>query len=120
MSLQGSLAIDRMCFLVGVSRAGFYRYLRAEDPLQEEMNVRSEVQRIVLEHDGRYGYRRITAELRRLGMALNHKRVAPLRKSDQQQELPQLVERLSELRRETKETEALLNRYKIFESGQND
>ncbi len=32
MSLQGSLAIERMCFLVGVSRARFYRYLRVEDP----------------------------------------------------------------------------------------
>jgi hypothetical protein len=28
MLLQGGLAIDRMCFLAGVSRAGFYRYLR--------------------------------------------------------------------------------------------
>jgi hypothetical protein len=37
MSLQGGLPIERMCFLVGVSRAGFYRYLRAEDPWQEEM-----------------------------------------------------------------------------------
>ena len=56
MSLQGNLAIERMCFLAAISRAGFYRYLRAEDPWQEEMNVRSEVQRIVLEHHGRYGY----------------------------------------------------------------
>jgi hypothetical protein len=39
MSLQGGLAIDRMCFLAGVSRAGFYRHLRAEDPWQEEMDV---------------------------------------------------------------------------------
>jgi putative transposase len=78
MSLQGSLAIERMCFLAGVSRAGFYRYLRTEDPWQEEMDVRFEVQRIVLEHHGRYGYRRITAELRRQGMPVNHKRVARL------------------------------------------
>lgn len=54
-SLQGSLAIERMRFLPGVSRAGFYRYLRAEDPWQEEMGVRSDVQRIVLEHHGCYG-----------------------------------------------------------------
>ena len=78
MPLQGSLTIERMCFLAGVSRAGFYRYLRTEDLWQEEMDVRSEVQRIVLEHNGRYGYRRITAELRRQGMPVNHKRVARL------------------------------------------
>jgi hypothetical protein len=32
MSLQGGLGIERMCPLVGVSRAGFYRYLRANQP----------------------------------------------------------------------------------------
>jgi putative transposase len=82
MLLQGGLAIDRMCFLGGVSRAGFYRYLRAQDPCEEEMAVRSEVQRIELEHQGRYGYRRITAELRRQGMPVNHKRVARLMRED--------------------------------------
>jgi len=46
------------------------------------MAVRSEVQRIALEHQGRYGYRRITAELRRQGMAVNHKRVARLMRED--------------------------------------
>jgi hypothetical protein len=50
MLLQGGLAIERMCFVAGVSRAGFYRHLRAQDPWQEEMAVRSEVQRIALEH----------------------------------------------------------------------
>ena len=82
MSLQGGLAVERMCFLAGVSRAGFYRYLRAEDPWQEETDVRSEVQRVVLEHHGRYGYRRITAELRRRGMPVNHKRVARILRED--------------------------------------
>jgi putative transposase len=80
MSLQGGLAIERMCFLAGVSRAGFYRYLGIEDPWQEEMDVRSEVQRIALEHRGRYGYRRVTAELQ--GMSVNHKRVARLLRED--------------------------------------
>jgi putative transposase len=82
MSLQGGLAIERMCLLAGISRAGFYRHLRAQDPWEEEMAIRSEVQRIALEHQGRYGYRRITAELRRQGMAVNHKRVARLMRED--------------------------------------
>jgi putative transposase len=82
MSLQGGLAIDRMCFLAGVSRASFYRTYALEDPWEEEMDVRSEVQRIVLEHHGRYDYRRITAELRRQGMPVNHKRVARLLRED--------------------------------------
>lgn len=82
MSLRGGLGVERMCFLAGVSRAGFYRYLRIQDSSQEEMAVRSEVHRIALEHHGRYGYRRITAELRRQGMQVNHKRVARLMRED--------------------------------------
>jgi transposase InsO family protein len=82
MSLQGGLSIERMCLLVGVSRARFYRYLRAQDPWDEEMGVRSEIQRIALEHQGRYGYRRVTAELRRRGILANHKRVARLMRED--------------------------------------
>jgi len=82
MSLQGGLGIERMCQLVGLSRSGFYRYLRVEDPWDEEMGVRSEIQRIDLEHQGRYGYRRMTAELRRRGMLVNHKRVARLMSED--------------------------------------
>ena len=58
MSLQGSLGIERMCHLAGVSRAGFYRHLRASDNYEEEMHVQSEIQRITLEHRWRYGYRR--------------------------------------------------------------
>jgi transposase InsO family protein len=41
------------------------------------------VQQIVLEHRRRYGYRRVTAELRRRGMAVNHKRVVRLMREDQ-------------------------------------
>ena len=42
--------------------------------------------------------------------------IQALRKSARQQELPQLVRRLSELRQETRDNEALQNRYKIFET----
>ena len=82
MLLQGGLGIERMCLLVGVSRAGFYRYLRTQDTWDEEMQVRSEIQRIALAHRGRYGYRRMTAELRRRGMLVNHKRIARIMRED--------------------------------------
>jgi len=82
VSLQGSLGIERMCHLAGVSRAGFYRHLRASDNHEEEMHVQSEIQRITLEHRGQYGYRRMTAELLRRGMLVNHKRVARVMHDD--------------------------------------
>jgi len=82
MSLQGSLSIERMCQLAQVSRAGFYRSLQERLPVEEEMEVRSTIQQIVLEHRRRYGYRRVTAELRRRGLLVNHKRVARLMRED--------------------------------------
>lgn len=47
------------------------------------MAVRAAIQQIVLEHRRRYGYRRVTAELRRRGLVVNHKRVARLMQEDQ-------------------------------------
>jgi putative transposase len=71
-----------MCQLAQVSRAGFYRSLQAHQPVEEEMAVRSAIQGIAVEHRRRYGYRRITAELRRRGLLVNHKRVARLMRAD--------------------------------------
>jgi len=82
MPMQGNLSIERMCELARVSRAGFYRSLQEEVPAEESIEVRSAIQRIVLEHRRRYGYRRVTAELRRRGMLVNHKRVARIMRED--------------------------------------
>ena len=56
MPLQGSLSIGRMCQLAGVSRAGFYRSLQGRAPVEEDMEVRSVIQQIAVEHRRRYGY----------------------------------------------------------------
>ena len=82
MSLQGSLTVERMCELVRVSRASFYRSLKEQRPAEEETEVRSTIQQIALEHRRRYGYRRICAELRRRGMQVNHKRVLRMMRKD--------------------------------------
>lgn len=71
-----------MCRLAGVSRAGFYRFLAQRQPQEEDMEVRAAIQSIALEHRRRYGYRRVTAELRRRGMGVNHKRVVRLMRED--------------------------------------
>src|SRR5437588_5027430 len=82
MPLQGSLGIERMCRLTGISRAGFYRSLQQQMPVEEDMAVRSAIQQIAVEHRRRYGYRRIAAELRRRGMLVNNKRVARIMRED--------------------------------------
>jgi transposase InsO family protein len=82
MSMQGKMCIERMCQLVGVSRAGFYRSLKAQEPVEEDMEVRSAIQNVFVEHKRRYGYRRVSKELRRRGLLVNHKRVARLMRED--------------------------------------
>jgi transposase InsO family protein len=80
--MQGSLSIERMCYLAQVSRASFYRSLARQMPQEEEMELQAAIHEITLEHRRRYGYRRITAELRRRGMRVNHKRVLRIMRED--------------------------------------
>lgn len=64
-----------MCYLADVSRAGYYRELLEKKPDEAEMALRTAIQEIVLAHHRRYGYRRVSVELHRRGMIVNHKRV---------------------------------------------
>ena len=82
MPLQGGANVERLCQMAQVSRAGFYRCLRNGWPAEEEMSLRSAIQDLVLEHRWRYGYRRVTAQLRQCGMIVNHKRVARIMRED--------------------------------------
>ena len=50
--------------------------------MAESMEVRSAIQRVALEHRRRYGYRRVTAGLRRRGIAVNRKRIARIMPED--------------------------------------
>jgi putative transposase len=81
-SLQGKLSVERMCTLTQVSRAGFYRWLQRKQPGVEETAVRAGIQEVAVEHHRRYGYRRITAELRHRGMIVNRKRVLRMMQED--------------------------------------
>jgi putative transposase len=74
--------VEQLCWLASVSRAGYYRSLAEQHPVEEEVEVRNAIQQIALAHRRHYGYRRITAELRRRGMQVNHKRVIRLMRED--------------------------------------
>jgi transposase InsO family protein len=82
MRLQGGLSIERMCQLAQVSRAGFYRSFQEQEPQAEEMELRSAIQEIFIEHRRRYGYRRVSKELKRRGWVVNRKRVQRLMQED--------------------------------------
>ena len=68
------LAIERLCELFEVSRSWYYE--RAGQPAHSEQDIalRDEIERIILEFPG-YGYRRVTHTLHRQGLPVNHKRV---------------------------------------------
>ncbi len=70
-----------MCALAGVSRAGFYRFPPGPPGPDPDMQLRDAIQRIALEFPS-YGWPRMTAELKRRGWAVNHKRVYRLLRED--------------------------------------
>jgi len=74
MQRQGNLGIERMCALARVSRAGYYRHWKMSAPREEETALRDALQHTALKYR-HYGHRRIAAELRRSGWAVNKKRI---------------------------------------------
>jgi len=75
------LTLERMCTLAGVSRAGFYRFPPRPPGPDPDLALRDALQRIALEFPS-YGWPRMTAELKRRGWAVNHKRVYRLMRED--------------------------------------
>ncbi len=67
--------------MAGMSRAGFYRWQKTEAKPDADMGLRDALQRVALEWPA-YGWRRMTAELRRRGWTVNHKRVRRLMRED--------------------------------------
>jgi putative transposase len=82
MQPQAHLSIESMCRLGRVSRAGFYRHWQQREPRGEEMELRAQVQQIVVTHRRNYGYRRVSRVLREQGWVVNHKRVARIMAED--------------------------------------
>lgn len=70
-------SVRRLCQLLAVAPSSFYYQAESAD----EQELRAQIERVALEFP-RYGYRRMTAELRRRGAAVNHKRVLRLLRAD--------------------------------------
>ena len=73
--------MSALCQMTGLSRAGFYRSRTPQQASPVEMEIRDEMQKIAVESPA-YGYRRITAALRKRGFAINHKRVLRMMRED--------------------------------------
>jgi putative transposase len=68
------LSVERLCELFSVSRSWYYERSSQPESDAEEIALRDEIERIILEFSG-YGYRRVTHALKRAGWNVNHKRV---------------------------------------------
>jgi transposase InsO family protein len=68
------MSVEKLCSLMGVSRSWYYERPSATEKARKDVALRDAIERIVLEFPG-YGYRRVTAALRREGWNVNHKRV---------------------------------------------
>ena len=75
------MTMVRMCELGHVSRARLYRFDPEAEQRDHELDLRDAIQRIALQFPC-YGRPRITAELRRQGWEVNHKRVGRILRED--------------------------------------
>ena len=64
-----------------MNRAGFYRRFAQIAGAEYKTELRDQIQRIAI-GNRRYGYRRVTATLRRQGLVVNHKKVLRLMRQD--------------------------------------
>ena len=58
-----------------MSRSVFYYHLKRLKTSDRYANEKESIKQIFYEHKGRYGYRRVTAEMRNRGFMLNHKTI---------------------------------------------
>lgn len=66
--------------LAGVARSTYYYYLKRAQRPDKYLVEKDEITAIYHENQGRYGYRRITLEMRNRGYIINHKTVQRLMK----------------------------------------
>lgn len=66
--------------LADIPRSTFYDISKKIDLPDSDADLKNEIKAIFVEHDGRYGYRRIRDELANRGQKVNHKKVQRIMK----------------------------------------
>jgi len=72
-----------LLIIAKIPRSTYYHHLKHLSEPQKHLRERDEIEKICNEHKGRYGYRRVTIELRHRGFHTNHKLVMKLMKQAQ-------------------------------------
>jgi transposase InsO family protein len=76
--LRHEFKLDDLLAFAGIPRSTFYYHLKKLQEPDKYAKTKEQIAEIYHTHKGRYGYRRITLELRRLGKLINHKTVLRL------------------------------------------
>ncbi|WP_425464921.1 IS3 family transposase [Paenibacillus dokdonensis] len=70
-SIRGEVSVKLDCELLGIARSSYYRWKAALITKREDL-LTEEIRQLCTRHKFRYGYRKITALLRK-GQSINHK-----------------------------------------------
>ena len=79
--LRGKFKLNDLLDHAELSRSTFYYHLKKAQKTDKYAEIKEHIAEIYHNHKGRYGYRRITLELRRKGTHINHKTVQRLMKT---------------------------------------
>ncbi|WYW08004.1 IS3 family transposase [Fusobacterium nucleatum] len=66
--------------IAGISRSVYYYYINKKDFDEKNKDIIEKIKEIYYANKGRYGYRRVTLELKNQGFNINHKKVQRLMK----------------------------------------
>lgn len=76
--LRHDFKVIELVKVAGIARSTYYYWAKKQTSPDKYNEVKEVIKQIFHEHRGRYGYRRITLELRSRGYQLNHKTVRRL------------------------------------------
>ncbi|MDA3776627.1 IS3 family transposase, partial [Streptococcus thermophilus] len=70
--------LDILLNIIKLACSTYYYHLKQLNQIDKNQSIKVEIQAIYDEHEGNYGYRRITLELRNRGFVVNQKKVQRL------------------------------------------
>ena len=78
--LRAKYPFKMLLKIAGISRSVYYYYIDKKDIDDKNKDIIEKIKEIYYANKGRYGYRRVTLELKNQGFNINHKKVQRLMK----------------------------------------
>ena len=78
LGLRQQFPITGLLKLAGLARSTFYYQCKVSQVADKHAQLKTRIRSIFEQHKGRYGYRRITSAIRRMGTTVNHKKIQSL------------------------------------------